>query len=134
MMNLNSQILNSLPIQLIPIKEQHQILQEIETRLSVCAKLEETIAAGLKQSEALRQSILKKAFEGKLVPQDPNDPPASELVQRIKGEKANREADKVSGKQKGLRRANGLTSVSLGKVHKERRDGKETGQNGKQKH
>ncbi len=49
------------------IKEQQQIVQEIESRLSVCDKIEETITNSLKQSEALRQSILKKAFEGKLV-------------------------------------------------------------------
>jgi hypothetical protein len=45
-------------------------VQEIESRLSVCDKLEETIAASLRQAEALRQSILKKAFEGKLVASD----------------------------------------------------------------
>jgi type I restriction enzyme S subunit len=49
------------------IEEQQQIVQEIESRLSVCDKIEETITNSLKQAEALRQSILKKAFEGKLV-------------------------------------------------------------------
>lgn len=44
-----------------------QIVQEIESRLSVCDKIEETITNSLKQAEALRQSILKKAFEGKLM-------------------------------------------------------------------
>jgi restriction endonuclease S subunit len=51
------------------IKEQQLITQEIESRLSVCDKLEETINNSLSQAEALRQSILKKAFEGKLVSQ-----------------------------------------------------------------
>jgi type I restriction enzyme S subunit len=46
------------------IEEQHQIVQAIESRLSVADKLEESIAQSLQQSEALRQSILKKAFEG----------------------------------------------------------------------
>jgi type I restriction enzyme S subunit len=46
--------------------EQHQIVSEIETRLSVCDQLEQTIEDSLKKSEALRQSILKKAFEGEL--------------------------------------------------------------------
>jgi type I restriction enzyme S subunit len=49
------------------IEEQHQIVQAIESRLSVADKLEESIAQSLQQSEALRQSILKKAFEGRLV-------------------------------------------------------------------
>lgn len=49
------------------IEEQQQIVAEIERRLSVCDKIEETINQALSQTETLRQSILKKAFEGKLV-------------------------------------------------------------------
>jgi type I restriction enzyme, S subunit len=49
-----------------PLAEQQQIVQEIESRLSVCDKIEETITNSLKQAEALRQSILKKAFNGEL--------------------------------------------------------------------
>lgn len=50
-----------------PIEIQNLIVQEIESRLSVCDKLEETITTSLAQAETLRQSILKKAFEGKLI-------------------------------------------------------------------
>ncbi len=49
------------------IEEQHQIVQEIETRLSVADKMEESIVQSLLQAEALRQSILKKAFSGQLL-------------------------------------------------------------------
>ncbi|MBV6441252.1 MAG: restriction endonuclease subunit S [Haliscomenobacteraceae bacterium CHB4] len=67
MTNLNLKIVSSIPIFIPSLEEQHRIVQEIESRLSVCDKLEETITQALQQSEALRQSILKRAFEGKLV-------------------------------------------------------------------
>ncbi|WP_336689855.1 MULTISPECIES: restriction endonuclease subunit S [unclassified Chryseobacterium] len=50
-----------------PLKEQHQIVQEIESRLSVADKMEQSIQESLQKAEALRQSILKKAFSGELV-------------------------------------------------------------------
>jgi len=79
--------MRSLVVPLPPVHEQNTIVAEIESRLSVCDKIEETIEQGLKQAEVLRQSILKKAFEGRLVPQDPNDEPASVLLARIMAER-----------------------------------------------
>lgn len=64
---LNKTNCNSIPIPVCSIEEQQNVIQEIESRLSVCDKIEETITTSLQQAEALRQSILKKAFEGKLV-------------------------------------------------------------------
>jgi type I restriction enzyme S subunit len=71
-----------IPVPTKPIQE--EIVKEIESRLSVCDKLEETVKESLNKIEYLRQSILKKAFEGKLVSQDPNDLPACELLKQIK--------------------------------------------------
>jgi type I restriction enzyme S subunit len=64
---LNLNIIKSIPFPLCQIREQILIINEIETRLSVSDKIVETIENCLKQSESLRQSILKQAFEGKLV-------------------------------------------------------------------
>lgn len=67
--------------------EQKVIVDELEKQISQIDNLEQTIKSALQKSEALRQSILKKAFEGKLVPQDPKDEPASKLLKRILAEK-----------------------------------------------
>ena len=65
--NINGTKLKAYPLLLPPIKEQESIVQEIESRLSVADKMEESINQSLQQAEALRQSILKKAFEGRLI-------------------------------------------------------------------
>jgi type I restriction enzyme S subunit len=88
MPKINHATLRSLPIPICSNLEQQQIVQELESKLSEVDQLDQTITTSLQQAEALRQSILKKAFSGQLVPQDPNDEPASELLVRIKAERA----------------------------------------------
>lgn len=68
------------------IEEQQVLVEELESRLSIADQLDQTITTALQQAEALRQAILKKAFSGQLVPQDPNDEPASVLLDRIRAE------------------------------------------------
>lgn len=70
------------------IEEQKVLVQELESRLSVVDQLDQALTTALQQAEALRQSILKKAFSGQLVPQDPDDEPANVLLGRIQAEKA----------------------------------------------
>jgi len=74
--------------------EQTKIIQEIESRLSVCDKIEETIENSLLQAEALRLSIIKKAFEGKLVAQNPSDEHAEKLLHRIRAAKGKGKPEK----------------------------------------
>lgn len=77
----------SFVVPLPPLNEQEQILAEWEQRASLMSSAEGQIERDLLRSGRLRQSILKRAFEGKLVPQDPNDEPAIVLLERIKAER-----------------------------------------------
>lgn len=90
--------LRSVAVPLPPLEEQGLIVEEVERRLSVVDKLEATVEENLKQTNVLRQSIFKRAFSGDLVPQDPNDEPASALLERIREE---REAAKPKSGRRG---------------------------------
>jgi len=67
MRNIGQEKIKQIQMPLPPISEQQLIVEELESKLILCDKVEETIKLSLQQAETLRQSILKKAFEGKLV-------------------------------------------------------------------
>lgn len=85
---LNKERISDMKLPICSLEEIDAISSFTDSKLSVVDQLEQTITTALQQSEVLRQSILKKAFSGQLVPQDPNDEPASVLLERIKAEKA----------------------------------------------
>ena len=87
---INIETLKEMPLPLPPLTEQEQIVAEVERRLSVISQLEATVETNLKRAERLRQSILKEAFVGRLVPQDPDDEPAAVILERIRGEREKR--------------------------------------------
>ena len=85
--SINKTVLSKFPIPLPPISEQVEILRRIDVETSTLDHVESSITAAFRNLSALRQSILKTAFSGQLVPQDPRDEPASFLLDRIKTER-----------------------------------------------
>jgi type I restriction enzyme S subunit len=96
---INKSKFAALPIMVPPFKEQIKIVDEIERCLSIIEKV--YLAADVCKQRAghLRQSILKKAFSGQLVSQDPIDEPAGKLLERIKAEREKLE-DELRKKRK----------------------------------
>ena len=111
--NLNLKALSDLAVPLPPLAEQHRIVAEVERRLSVIQQAEATVEANLTRAERLRQSIIKQAFSGKLVPQDPGDEPASALLERIRVEPEASHADVKNSRQTRPRRGKSLSARQL---------------------
>lgn len=86
--HLSFEQLRSVAIPLPPAAERAELIERISAALSELQVMEDACAQAHARSTALRQSILKDAFSGKLVPQDPNDEPASELLARIQASRA----------------------------------------------
>lgn len=93
-LNLTQDRFFSLEIPLPSIETQRTVVKQINSQVASIQDQEGSIERALKQSTAQRQNILRAAFAGQLVPQDPNDEPASVLLKRIHAERAAREAAK----------------------------------------
>ena len=92
--NINLEILEKVAIPVPPTLEQHQIVKLLNDSMDAARESDRAIDISLQQSTAQRQNILRAAFSGQLVPQDPHDEPASVLLERIRAERAARDAVK----------------------------------------
>lgn len=112
--NLNTGIIRAIIVPLPPSAEQTEIVREVERRLSAADRLAAALEQQSARADATRQSLLREAFAGRLVPQNPNDEAASVLLERIRTEKIRREAE---GKQvsQGLRTTKKKRSDSMQK-------------------
>jgi len=84
---LNKERVSDLIFPFCSYLEMNEVVRHIDEKLSVTDQLQQAVNSSIQQAESLRQSILKRAFTGQLVPQDPNDEPASILLEQIKTSK-----------------------------------------------
>ena len=96
--SINKTILKDLPVPFCSPAEQAEIVRILDCHLQAVAILEAEIDAARVRSESLRQSILKRAFAGQLVPQDPGDEPAATLLQKIAAEKSSHSPERTKRK------------------------------------
>jgi len=96
MPKISQDTLLGLTVPLPPLREQERIVTETERLFSVAEGAELTVAGSSVRARRLRQSILKWAFEGRLVDQDPTDEPASVLLERIRAEREAAKTPQVS--------------------------------------
>lgn len=88
MPKIDQRAVSELPVPVPSVDEQRDIVAELEQQLSLIDSLRAAVESAQKHSAALRRAILERAFRGELVPQDPDDEPASVLLERIRAERA----------------------------------------------
>jgi len=87
------------------VDEQTRIMTEVEARTSALNQIVTTVERTRARADRLRQAILKRAFEGKLVPQDPNNEPATVLLERIRAERSDKQPVLRTNGKRAARRA-----------------------------
>ncbi|MEV0806734.1 hypothetical protein [Micromonospora sp. NPDC050200] len=88
------------PVPIPPASEQDKLVQVAEEYLSLLDSMEGAVASARRKADQLRAALLAEAFAGRLVPQDPNDEPASELLARIKAERASAAPKQKTGSRR----------------------------------
>lgn len=102
--NIKLPTLNCYPFPLSPLEEQREIVRQVDKLFAFADKLEEHYKRAKEKIDKLPQSVLAKTFRGELVPQDPNDEPASILLERIKAEREKQQAAKPYKKRSSSKR------------------------------
>jgi len=101
--NINLSILSDVAVPLPPEEEQHIIIDEIEKCLTIAEGIEFDVEQNMRRAERLRQSILKKAFSGKLVQPILGEEPVAVLLERIRRERRKKEKTQKPAAKKGKR-------------------------------
>lgn len=94
---LNKSLVQAMPVPIAPVEEMREIAERVSVQFAGIEAQEREIDRLLRMATAQRQNILRTAFSGQLVPQDPNDEPASVLLERIR---AQRPASAAKAKRK----------------------------------
>ncbi|WP_345847079.1 restriction endonuclease subunit S [Shewanella algae] len=113
--NISLSKFSNLHVPLPPLEEQVQLISVLANEFDSIDRQIEATDLGLKQSEAQRKNILKSAFSGQLVPQDPNDEPASVLLEKIKQE---REALAKKPKTKQIKTKSAMKKITVEELTK----------------
>jgi type I restriction enzyme S subunit len=118
---LNKERVRAIPMPLPPFSEIQRIVAELERCCSLIDQLEKQVTANLEKAKHLRQSVLQVAFEGKLVPQDPSDEPATLLLDRISS--ARLQARQMKGDIPKMPRPRGTKRLSIVEVLRSAKSG-----------